>query len=189
MSKYIFVTFPRSGHHLIIDILRAVAIAHNIEFTYCEYYTCCQQVPCIHKNTIMKNHDFDLTLPQDLPNYTYIVMYRKNAIQQLEAFYRFHLQKPEDYDLKDCVAFIKENTPYYNEFIKKWVYNDIQNFVLISYEDVLIDCKNIIIKLFTLFYPHVTLDSQILHDIILRYDVKKKNTIANKTMYYIINNL
>jgi len=94
------ISFPRSGHHLLVNCLvryfgnelsfdsRSVETGTDRshfscgEFIYCEYYTHCRKIPCSNlKTTFQKSHDFDLTLPNIAGQY-YIVQYRnpKDAI-------------------------------------------------------------------------------------------------------------
>ena len=42
----IIVSFPRSGQHLVEKILEFCCKEHDIDFTYCEFYTCCESLPC-----------------------------------------------------------------------------------------------------------------------------------------------
>lgn len=52
------ISFPRSGQHLISEVLRLIYKEHNYDFSYCEYYRCCNKVPCQFGSMFMKNHDF-----------------------------------------------------------------------------------------------------------------------------------
>ena len=58
----IIVSFPRSGQHLVEKILKYCCSEHNVEFKYCEFYGCCNSIPCVNGNEISKNHDFSLDL-------------------------------------------------------------------------------------------------------------------------------
>lgn len=60
------VSWPRSGHHLLVDMLSRY---FGTRFGYCEFYNpadCCRQVPCARPDRVhlSKNHDFDLSLTQ-----------------------------------------------------------------------------------------------------------------------------
>ena len=48
------VSFPRSGQHLVEKILKYWCDEHNIEFKYCEFYGCCNSIPCVNGNEISK---------------------------------------------------------------------------------------------------------------------------------------
>lgn len=176
MKHFVFVTFPRSGHHLVIDILKELARSHDVEFSYCEYYTCCKEFPCAHNCQIMKNHDFDLSL-QSIPDFTYIVMYRDNPIEQLEAWYRFNIGS-QTYNIDDCLTFIKGHSLYYTAFLKKWV---DQCQLAITYDALIDNPSEIIENLFHMIYPNTILNKTILKTIISRCNVARKYIIPYET--------
>src|SRR6187399_650150 len=75
------VSFPRSGHHLLANCLLAYfgetpyvqkttgesiipELLGSWNFTYCEFYNHCNQVPCpCPTTTYQKNHDYDYFSP------------------------------------------------------------------------------------------------------------------------------
>jgi hypothetical protein len=57
------VSWPRSGHHLLVRMLKSY---FGKVFEYCEFYEpqqCCKQFPCARRGVVhfSKNHDFDGT--------------------------------------------------------------------------------------------------------------------------------
>jgi hypothetical protein len=82
-----------------------------------------------------KNHDFDTNLPIT-KNEKYVVMYRKDVILQLEAYYRFSIKKnPENYNYNSLLEFIKMQKPYYDKFVDKWINNNNENILKLEYYD------------------------------------------------------
>jgi len=84
------------------------------------------------------SHDFKgaLEIRGDIK---YVILYRENMIDQLEAFYRFNIDphlgprdpRVPDYkiekNLNTLKSFIKTRKPYYDYFINKWVNTDREN--------------------------------------------------------------
>ena len=116
------VSIPRSGHHLLINLLfryysgdpnfpindgtsRSWSFKEPVQagdFYYCEYYKCCQSIPCSKAPAnCQKNHDFDLDLEIN-SSYRYIVQYR-HPLSYLVSFYNWRFLHGEIYgkDVKD----------------------------------------------------------------------------------------
>lgn len=129
------ISFPRSGQQLISQILKLIYNLHNYEYSYCEYYTCCECVPCKFNAIYCKNHDFSLDY-EIKDNEIYTVFYRKNIVLQLEAYYRYRISKTkEEYKLSNLLIFIDNNFDYYVNFYRKWVYDKSPDVYSVSYED------------------------------------------------------
>jgi hypothetical protein len=155
----VIVSFPRSGQNLLESIFRKLSPALNIDHSYCEFYSCCKQIPCKAGCKISKNHDFDLKL-KILDEMKYISIYRRDPILQLEAYYRFSIKfEKSDYNYDSLLLFIKNNIDYYQSFLNKWIYNDNNNILKIEYYDFVSD-PNFYVKLvFDHFYKGVDLSS------------------------------
>ena len=140
------VSFPRSGQHMNTRMLEHFHKKNNIPYTYCDFYNCCKQLGCKYNATYQKNHDFNLDLPIDL-NKKYIFLYRKDKIEQIEAYYRYanknsqispyisspdiDLNKNEDYN--NFINFYKTRSDYYDQMISKYV--NTSNILCIDYND------------------------------------------------------
>ena len=62
-KKLLFiVSFPRSAQGVISSVLLKYAEKFNIELKYCEFYQCCNTVPCANGSNIIKNHDYNQKL-------------------------------------------------------------------------------------------------------------------------------
>jgi hypothetical protein len=129
------VTFPRSGHNLLYQLLKHVL---KNDFSYCEYYTHCQKTPCSSDAQFQKNHDFDLDLPIE-KNVKYIVQYR-HPYESIASLYNFDLDhgKIKNDDISNWQSFLNHNLDYYIKFLHKWVTNKEQNqFLHIKYSDLI----------------------------------------------------
>ena len=122
--KVINVSFPRSGHHLLVNLLLKY-FSKNIdyqntedikkqtqfkevipagEFIYCPFYKHCQMTPCSDRRTnFQKNHDFGLKLNKE-SSYKYIVQYR-HPLECLVSWYKLKAYQKED-SLETWIEFI-----------------------------------------------------------------------------------
>lgn len=148
------ISFPRSGQHMTERMLSEFYKAENIPYKYCEYYTCCRQIPCKYNANYQKNHDFKLQLKIE-PNQKYLFLYRKNKLEQLEAFYRFKKKNKPNYknprEYLNLVQFCKEKLPYYNVLVAKFVHTDNENILSIDYNDFLHNPAKSLHKIITFF--------------------------------------
>jgi hypothetical protein len=142
-TNYIqIISIPRSGQHLLERLLKKVHEYYNIPFSYCEFYSCCQAIPCKKGARYLKNHDFSLTVKKTLQT-KFIVLYRKNAISQMESIFRFNKSNNVNYeskkDFNEFIEYYRDTISYYYGFILKWVENHKDNVLLIEYENF---CEN-----------------------------------------------
>ena len=128
LTRVHLISFPRSGQHMTWKLLFKIFKLQDIPgLTACEFYGCCRSIPCKYGKVIMKNHDFDLNLAFPRSDKV-IVLYRKDPILQLEAYYRFenrhrNIQKVTQF--KDFRNFYYKNITYYRRFVNKWVREDV----------------------------------------------------------------
>lgn len=167
------ISFPRSGHHIMVDVIEDITKLNNLPFSYCEFYTCCNQIPCTKNSFLAKNHDFDLDIPIT-PENKYIVLYRDDPFEQLEAWYRYQLLYPNSVD--DLNVFIERNIQYYNNFRNKWVDNNYQNIIKITYDEFLKDPDQIFKNILNVLFPSNTCSIQNTKQI---YSIYKKYNYRN----------
>jgi hypothetical protein len=133
------VSWPRSGHGLLVRILKAaLGDLHG----YCEYYgpkaltntPCCGQFPCTNCHISMtKQHDFnnDTILSLDIP---LVVQYRSFIPSVVSHFeYALSIRHVDD----KAVAFerfAREQAGRYSAFARKWIARPRANCVLLPYE-------------------------------------------------------
>ena len=140
MRKIQCLTYPRSGHHLLVNILaRYFGDVPNFDsrsietgkdrshfsagkFAYCEYYTHCRKTPCINLDTnFQKSHDFNSTVPVK-PNQFYVVQYRAPYPAIISGFIlASEVLKSVDDSEKSWKAYLERNYVRYKRFYKKWV--------------------------------------------------------------------
>jgi len=159
------ISFPRSGQHLLQSILNYIFINHNLEYSFCEYYSCCKSVPCKFKRIISKNHDFGNKYTV-LPTDKYVVLYRNDMILQLEAYYRYSISKNKlEYKYDDLIKFIKERSKYYYNFKDKWIDKNYDNVLKIEYYDLVTNAVDCIKKIMAHIRPDIMLNSEIIDKI------------------------
>lgn len=143
------VTYPRTGHHALISFLDKIT---NVADKYCEFYSCTRhdgpKIPCRmdgvgwkNKNyqcgsgkTIVKNHDFALTLPIT-PECKYIVLYR-HPFYSIESWYEMEKEKKKEMPFWEDFFF--EKLEFWQGFVNKWVVEnrDQSNLFLCQYDDL-----------------------------------------------------
>ncbi len=159
-----FVTFPRSGHHLLVSLLTEVVP----DIGYCERYHCsgrCRgdggggMVPCIDESkNIVKNHDYGLRTCVDSRS-RYVVQCRtflESAVSDFELRLRRDSELAAAYKAQG-VYFSLDHSEYswrkyalwavefWNKFIDKWVLSmrDL-NCLVVRYEDILRDPAKVV---------------------------------------------
>lgn len=157
------ISFPRSGQHLTESILRKILSAHNIEFSYCEFYTCCKSTPCAKGKIFQKNHDFSGKLEIKCDQ-KYIVLYRADPILQLEAYYRYSCL--EAYSKEELLKFYNNKIKYYTTFKNKWTSTKYENVLPIEYYDLCNNTYDIVIKILNFYYPHIQFDESLIKSLI-----------------------
>lgn len=152
------ISFPRSGQHLIESVLIYLSNRFDLNFSYCEYYNCCNNILCSNGFLFQKNHDFwidprrldyNLNALEIKKSNKYLVLYRKDMIKQLESYYRYYLKYEEkEYNYNELISFIESNIGYYNNFVNKWVEQEDDKILIIEYYKFLEDpnfySKNIV---------------------------------------------
>lgn len=122
------LSYPRSGHHALVDVLRGY---FGDNFVYGEIYrdpaaTLGSLTPPVN---YQKNHDFELqTIPVSTDR-QYLVQVR-NPLESIESW--------EIHDRR--VGHISEpaevRVDFWAAFVKKWVFADIPNRLVVWYEDL-----------------------------------------------------
>lgn len=141
MDNVIGVSWPRSGHHLLVRLLK---FYFGDKMRYCDYYGgiegCCKTLPCTREADIdfTKSHDFDLTLPQ-IKGRKYLIQYREFLPSTVSNFELFLLHKPRDLDTRQGFAtFVSKQFTAHRRFMDRWVYSEFGSSQLqLSYEQLL----------------------------------------------------
>lgn len=199
-SQLGIISYPRSGSHLITSIVSTMYFYTLGYFSYCEFYTCCKQVPCKLNSVLCKNHDFELNLDQNKYQ-KILVLYRKDPIASIDAYIRYELELNDS--ATDEQAYSKKNIldkfNYYNKFVEKWIFNENENILKIPYEDILSNTFETVEKLriFTLekltpqmqSYQKRIYDNSLTNIILSTFDISQKNHIKkHEIIQNVINN-
>ncbi len=138
------VSVPRSGHHYLVRLLLAVA---GRSATYCEFYEiagCCRTIPCSRQVSpirLQKNHDFDLTLPTDLPGVRYLVQYRDpvpGALSDREL-YAAELGETLASERHHLMLWLAARALWLEDFHAKWIDPGVPDAFVLRYEALVAD--------------------------------------------------
>jgi len=147
------VSIPRAGHHYLIKLL---SLALGADFFHCEYYTplgCCRTIPCRQGDgrrvVFQKNHDFDLSVPPDLPGVTYVVQHRAPLLATLsDREYLARLEGAHRADDRDeFVVWLGEKAAYLRRFWEKWMRPPRSGRVPIDYAVLLQRPVDVVVEL------------------------------------------
>lgn len=133
--KFIMVTFPRSGHHALVN---AVATIAGDALKYCEFYTHCNIVGCRDYCNMQKNHDFDLKL-QIPEGWNVIVQKRREPICAIQSWFSLDVKGGVVEDSRESwLRFKEEKMDFYERWNNKW-----KGERTIYYRDFLLDIRKI----------------------------------------------
>ena len=141
------ITFPRSGHTWLSRILKYYFL-NNLN--YCEFHTDPSNSIDLNVNTnLQKNHDFDLKT-EIKSDRKYLIQIRKkyeclNSLYRLDSLNIDRNMNKHDEDQMTRTNFIEtygisyfdflnEKGKYYDNFLSKWVFVNIDNSKLVIYE-------------------------------------------------------
>ena len=150
------ISMPCSGHD---DLATLLSLALGAEFFHCEYYTplgCCRTVPCKRPRgarvAFQKNHDFDFSVPSDLPGVNYLVQHRIPVIAALSE--REHLARVEGSrraeNRDEFVVWLGRKAAYVHRFWDKWMRPPRRGRMIIDYDVLLQRPISVLSELFGL---------------------------------------
>jgi hypothetical protein len=149
-------SLPRSGHHLLLNLL-TVALGERLK--YCASNTdnlCCTQAVCVRDLRghvfYRKSHDYDLSLPNhlDIPGITYLVQHRdpRGRILSAATLIRRRLLAREDRtwpgNQDQLLWWLAQEAAYTVRFYKKWMESPGSNYMIVAYEDLLREPEDVI---------------------------------------------
>lgn len=162
------VSFPRSGQELTRSLLADVYQRFGWDFSYCAY-DCCKTAPCSKGKLFRKDHDFGLKL--NVGTSPYIVLYRMDMIEQMEAYFRWSQRKKYqqfDYDdpetLESVVHFIKTKRVFYERFVCKWVHTNPA--LAFEYNDYIRNPVSTLLRITSIFRPADRIEESVIRDVI-----------------------
>lgn len=160
-------SMPRSGHHLLAQVLGEYYGPH---LSYCEFYgggdACCHTIPCrqpfepllANRIFLQKSHDLKLTDPVDLPG-KYIIQYR-HPVPRMQSNYdhnRHVTGRPDT--LEDFRRFAKAEMTYFIGFWQKWLREPIRDAFVLKYEDLVGQPREALVDLLSFIDPERTISS------------------------------
>ena len=167
MDSVIGISWPRSGHHMLVRLLSHY---FGAGFGYCEFHAghpnvaglteCCKTVPCAHRDVVhlTKNHDFDLTTPQ-LDGQKYLIQYRDFVPSTVSNFELYVRSGQEDSELS-FRKFASMEFTRYKAFVDKWVSSDFARQHLVMHYNALTQTPTEeLAKVVRLIDPHTPVDS------------------------------
>ncbi len=140
MKKTKIITFPRSGHTLLTQGLMWV---FQDEIVYCEPYKSKHTMDVCQWTNVQKSHDFDLTDEID-PNMNYIVQIRGFELA-VESWYKMAVAEglTQTFD-----EFRQSKSDYFDGFMAKWVSSQMPNRLVVTYNDLVSDKVNTMVRVF-----------------------------------------
>ena len=154
------ISFPRSGQHMTQRLLHEFHTKHEIPYSYCNFYNCCRSIPCKFNYVYQKNHDDGLAIRIN-PSEKYLFLYRKNKIEQLEAYYRFFTKTRSNYTNEREYArlfwFCRAKSQYYDRLVAKYRSQKHPNVLCIDYNCFLNDPSGTFHKIITFFGLKISL--------------------------------
>ena len=121
MNKLLIVTFPRSGHHLLVGMLQKY---FGPEMVYCETYEHCNTIPCPNLTVnVQKTHDFDLDVAA--PDGWKVLVQMREPLPAIVSWYETQVSR---YGMEDSRRswdeFFAEKMHFYVNFYKKWAHGN-----------------------------------------------------------------
>lgn len=195
MKNVINVSFPRSGHHLLVNLLATycsdgkevfktdgATITDKVEsgqFVYCPCYPHCNAAPCIDDDTTWtKTHDFELVGEPYFEEYHIIdpgeccvIQYRN--IEESLASLKLFQQRFEYYQNRSSLwwsAWHIHHMQYWSKFCDKWLINPSSNSVLVDYEDLVKFPIDELRKVCT--HVDIDVDESLLQKTVSLYDIR-----------------
>lgn len=154
------ISFPRSGHHLLVQLLRAYC---GSSFNYCEVYKRGHLLECAETN-YLKTHDFDLQF-QTPENWREIVQIR-DPVEAIESWFGISPQ-----DQADRQAFWDDKLKFYAAFMSKWMRPRRPHRIFVHYRHLIDEPYLTLWRVLR----HVSIDQvdlDRLHDVVAAAEIK-----------------
>jgi hypothetical protein len=186
------VSFPRSGHHLLVNALgryfsddmtfdsnRKAAFTAG-ELVYCEHYSHCRRVPCGDPRTnFQKNHDFQLRLGQEEQG-VYLVQIR-DPMPAITSRFELEVARGRIQNSRQrWEEFAPRNVEYWRGFRHKWARGKTSfSRLIIDYDDLITDPASWVRAATKYFSPEHTPDEDRLRRVIESLDVGRKSEVES----------
>jgi hypothetical protein len=180
------VSYPRSGHHLLVNVLKAY---FGPEFNYCsDTELNCNSLPCRNSQgaNLRKNHDHELTFSTSLPDTDYLIQFRRPLYSIVSNFYLAVRSNPVS--VKDSQegwqSFAAHEVERWNRWMRKWVLdNPNPRRLTVIYESVMENPLEELLRIVRFFSTEHTPDRARLAQIIRRLDVRPRRKLTQFPYY------
>ena len=159
------ISWPRSGHHLMVRLLQAY---FGAGFGYCEFHMardCCKAFPCARAGQVnlSKNHDFRQATPQ-LDTLRYLIQFRAFAPSVVSS-YELSLGKGGEDTPEAFRKYVSQRWGPYQMFLEKWIFSDFgKRHVILRYEELTADPVAAMRPVAELFAPGAGFDAARMQD-------------------------
>lgn len=128
------ITFPRSGHHLLHDLL--ARYFREGELRYCEMYKQPRlRLDVEPRTNFQKNHDLQLATPiRSDRRYVVQVRYPVDAII---SWYKMACAETLQDSPLNWTSYALQAASFWLRFYRKWVLNEVPERLVVNYSDVL----------------------------------------------------
>ena len=174
MSHVSGISWPRSGHHLLVRLL---GLYFGDNFGYCQFYgtdnTCCKTFPCTRTDVnLTKSHDFKLGVPL-ISGQKYMIQYRTFVPSMVSNFELFVRRGGKD-DRASFLTFAVHEFAKYSAFVEKWVSVPMSPpQLIVRYEDLLANPLTELRRVVKYFYPNSPVNEQALSFAVATVDGQK----------------
>ncbi|QFT83279.1 hypothetical protein FIU89_21840 (plasmid) [Roseovarius sp. THAF27] len=171
MERVIGVSWPRSGHHLLVRLL---TLYFGEGFLYCDFYggieNCCKKTPCKRRDVhLSKSHDFDLGMPQ-IARRKYLIQYR-DFIPSVVSNFELHVRNGGADTLENFRVFAGTQFDSYRAFSEKWVQSDFAaRQLVIEYDTLQSDPATTLARAVGWFQPDRDPDAARIDQAVARVD-------------------
>lgn len=171
IHKTINVSFPRSGHHMLVEVLKCY---FGDEFHYCEWHSDYYKRPDVCAETnFTKTHDHHLTWPVS-PEYHHLVQVRSPLYSI--ASWRIHHKGQFRYFYEDQEVS-KQKVEFWAKWVNKWILSPVPNRLIVQYESLIMRKSNVWRKVVEFVSPDAVNMDKLCHCI----DVVNPRPIENTT--------
>ena len=202
LQKIINVSFPRSGHQVLVNTLlkyfsanpdfkeisrileHETAVIKAGELCYCEYYNHCNVVGCtVPLTNLQKNHDLYLKLSMD--EFNFLVQYRSLA-ESMVSWYELGIKqgslKEDTYEVwRDHLNGSKS---LWISWMIKWLeYAHSDRFLCISYGEFTKSPSEVLEKVLKFIEPNHVVDKSLLDSVVSMQNISKTRVIKDFKYY------
>jgi hypothetical protein len=176
------ISLPRSGHHLLKNIL-CEYFGDNLH--YCSLYESLPELKMDEnvKTNFQKNHDFDLkTLVKE--DRKYIIQIRE-PIDIVESTYHLQKRVGTSIIIPNYESWRKESIDileYCHQFVIKWIYTFVPNRLVMTYNDLILRPSSVMNSVIQHLCGKVEIDDKKLQMALSKF--KPQIQLINRSVFY-----